>query len=377
MGRIKVLHVIGGGEFGGAEQHLLTLFRHINRQEFELHVACLFPKPLAPLVMNEGFKVHVFPMRNKFDLQPITKMASLIDTENFDIVHTHGVRANLIGRLAAKRAGVNRVVTTIHSVLAFDYKRRIDRWVNKFCEQTTRKITTRFITVSEKLALQLIADGIPSDKIVTIHNGLEIENYNPELSGKPVRDEFKIDDGTVLIGIVARLHPVKGHSYLLEATAHAVRKTPQLNLLVVGDGPEGAELEAMARRLGIEDKVIFAGFRSDIPEIIAALDFLVLPSLSEGLSLTVMEGMAMKKPVFATAVGGTPEIITSGVDGLLAPPGDVPALVQGIRDLAGDRQFAAKLGVEARKTIEDRFTAELMADRTSQLYKEINKGGTV
>lgn len=377
MGRIKVLHIIGGGEFGGAEQHLITLLRHINRQEFEIHVACLFAKPLAPLVVKEGFAVHVFPMASKFDLKPINGMASLIKKEGFDIVHTHGVRANLVGRLASKKAGVYRVVTTVHSVLAFDYKRRIDRWVNKLCEKATRKITTSFVTVSKMLAVQLETEGIPTGKIVTIHNGLEIENYNPELNGQPVKDEFKIDAKTVLMGIVARLHPVKGHSYLLEATAQAVKKIPGLTLLIVGDGPLRAGLETMTRSLGIEDKVIFTGFRSDIPEIIAALDFLVLPSLSEGLSLTVMEGMAMKKPVLATAVGGTPEIITSGVDGFLVPPGDVPALVQGIQDLAGNRDLADKLGAAARKTIEDRFTAGRMAGRTSELYKEINKGGNI
>ncbi len=371
MGRIKVLHVIGGGEIGGAEQHLLTLIRHINPSEFALHIACLFAEPFASLVREKGFPAHIFPMKNKIDWKPISKLASLIKSEGFHIVHTHGVRANLIGRLAAKRAGAGHVVTTVHSVLSFDYVRWVDRWINRLCDQTTGRITERFIVVSNMLAQQLKSEGIREDKIITIFNGLEIEKYDPEIPGLPVRQEFNIDPEAILIGIVARLHPVKGHSCLLEAMSRVLPDFPALVLMIIGTGPDRIKLEEMARRLAISKNVIFTGFRRDIPEVIAALDFLVLPSLSEGLSLTVMEGMAMSKPVLATAVGGTPEIITSGVNGLLIPPADVSALTAGIRRLIHDRKMAAEIGKAARKTIETKFTAEIMADKTARLYKDI------
>lgn len=375
MGRIKVLHVIGGGEFGGAEQHLLTLLKHTDCSQIELHVACLFSEPLAPLVKSEGFPVVIFRMKSKIDWKPISDMASLIKLEGFHIVHTHGVRANLIGRLAAKRAGVGHVVTTVHSVLAFDYNGLINRWINKMCEKITRGITERFIVVCEMLARQLKTEGISEEKIVTIHNGLEIEKYDPAVSGAYIRQEFGIDSENILIGIIARLHPVKGHKFLLEATAKVIRKIPNLLLIMVGTGPLKLELQETANRLGIASNIIFAGFRKDIPEIIASLDFLVLPSLSEGLSLTVMEGMAMKKAVLATRVGGTPEVITSGVDGLLVPPRDVAALAEGIENLAFNGKMAVEFGEMARKTIEGNFTAGLMADKTAMLYVEILEGG--
>ena len=371
MGRIKVLHVIGGGEFGGAEQHLLTLMKHVDPLEFELHAACFFSRPLAPQVINEGFPAHVFPMRNKFDLSPIKEMASLLKREDFCIIHTHGVRANLIGRLAAKRARVGRVVTTVHSVLDFDYPRRTDRFINRLCENLTRKITSRFITVSEMLEEHLAAEGISENKITTVYNGLELERYNPQIPGQSVREELGIGADKTLMGIIARLHPVKGHECLFKAMARVISSVPDLVLLVVGSGNERQRLEKAAEDLGLGDKVIFTGFRSDIPDVIAALDFMVLSSHSEGLGIIVMEAMAMQKPVLATNVGGIPEIVTPGKDGLLVAPGDPEALAEGIRILVEDRELAVRLGLSARKTVENRFSAKEMGAKTALLYKQL------
>ena len=371
MRRIKVLHIIGGGEFGGAEQHLLTLIRKIDRQEFDIHIACLFAEPLASLVDKEVFPVHIFSMQSKFDWKPVGNLASLIKREGFHIVHTHGVRANLIGRLAARRADVGHIVTTVHSVLAFDYNRWIDRWINRLCENTTRGLTECFITVCDKLAVDLAAEGVSKEKIFTIHNGLELEKYNPDVSGNPIRQEFTIAGDKIVMGIIARLHPVKGHTCLLDALSLAVKKIPNLLLMIVGTGPDRAMLEEKCRELALDRNVIFTGFRRDVPDIVAALDFLVLPSLSEGLSLTIMEGMAMKKPVLATEVGGTPEIITHLVDGFLVPPKDVESLAAGITQLSGELEKVRDMGLAARRTIEERFTAALMAEKTMGIYRNL------
>lgn len=373
MGRIKVLHIIGGGEFGGAEQHLLTLLNHLDKNIFDVHVVCLFTEPFASLVKKAGFTAHVFSMNNKLDIKPIWQMAELIRKENYNIVHTHGVRANLLGRLAAKKAGCAHIVTTVHSVLAFDYNKAIVRYINKICERLTRGITERFITVCKMLERHLVAEGIPGEKIVTIHNGIEIQNYTPELSGLHIRHEFGIDPDKIVIGVIARLHPVKGHKYLLKSVAELVKINQKVVLLLAGTGPCRKELEDIALNLGIKNNIIFAGFRKDIPEIISASDFLVLPSLSEGLSLTIVEGMAMKKAVIATAVGGTPEIITSGHDGLLVSPADESSLKEAIQRLIDNPDFADNLGIEARKTVESRFTAKIMADKTANLYIDILK----
>lgn len=375
MGKIKVLHVIGGGEFGGAEQYLLTLLRSMDRSAFELHTACLFAQPLAPLVRNEGFPARVLAMKSKLDFKPVGQMSDLIMSEGFDIVHTHGVRANLIGRLAARKAGLGDVVTTVHSVLSFDYSRWLDRHVNRLCEMSTRSLTKRFVTISHMLAGQLASEGVSGDKIVTIHNGLEIENYDPEISGLPVRKEFGINPETVVAGIVARLHPVKGHLYLLQAVVKLIREVPGLLLMIVGTGPDREKLEDAVRALGLGKNVIFTGFRKDIPEVIAALDILVVPSISEGLGLTVMEGMAMKKPVVAFRVGGIPEIITSGQDGILVPPLDTEALASALLKLVRDKQMASEIGAAARATIEERFSAGVMAEKTAQLYRDLIEGG--
>lgn len=371
MRQIKILHIIGGGEFGGAEQHLLTLLKHLDRQVFEVHVVCLFAEPLAEIMARHDFPVHVVAMKRKLDIMPVFSIAALISREKFDIVHTHGVRANLLGRLAAKKAGVRRVVTTVHSVLAFDYNRSIDRWVNTISEKMTQRITCRFITVCHLLEKHLVAEGIPQDKVRTIHNGIEIEHFNPDLSGEKIRREFNLSSEKIVISVIARFHPVKGHAYLLEAMARIVKENPQVVLFLAGSGSLKNELENLAGVLGIAKNVIFAGFRKDIPEIAAASDFMILPSLSEGLSLTIVEGMAMKKTVISTQVGGTPEIITSGSDGILVPPADVDALREAIEQLLTHPEQRVKLGERARETVEKSFTAQMMADKTAALYQEL------
>lgn len=371
MKKAKVLHIIGGGEFGGAEQHLLTLIKNIDPARFQVSVACLFAKPFAEITEDAGINTVVFEMGSKFNLKIIPLLAAYIKKEGFAIVHTHGVRANLVGRLAARMAGIKPVVSTVHSVLAFDYARRLERFINWFCERSTRGLTTHFVTVCDLLARQLVREGINPDQVTTIHNGLELEKYRQLPEPGNIRAEFKISDDTPLVGIVARLHPVKGHRFLFQAVQRALAEVAGLKLLVVGSGPDRQELEGYARELGIEGSVIFTGFRKDIPEIMQDLDLVVLSSLSEGLSLTIIEAMAVGKPVLATAVGGTPEIISDGRDGFLAPPADAAALANKIVCLAQRRDTADKVGQAARATVREKFSAAGMARKTEQLYSKI------
>ncbi len=371
MKRAKVLHIIGGGDFGGAEQHLLTLLKNIDGGRFQVSVACLFAKPFALLAKEAGISTVVFDMGSKLNLKIILALAAHIKKEGIDIVHTHGVRANLIGRLAAKIAGVDHVLTTVHSVLAFDYARKLDRMVNWLSERLTRGLTAHFVTVCDLLAGQLVGEGIKQDRVSTIYNGLELEKYSRSNDPGNIRAELHIPEAAPLIGIVARLHPVKGHVFLLQAVKQALAAVPGLKLLIVGSGPDRQELEHYAGALGIADAVIFTGFRQDIPEVMHMLDLVVLSSLSEGLSITIIEAMAIGKPVLATRVGGTPEIITDGQDGLLVPPADAGALADKIIYILSHPDMAKKMGQAARLTVQEKFTAAGMARKTEALYAEM------
>lgn len=167
------------------------------------------------------------------------------------------------------------------------------------------------------------------------------------------------------------MHPVKGHSILFYAFEQLVRDFPFLKLLIVGTGPEKKRLEEQARELGIAGNVIFAGFRKDIPEVLTAVDIVVQPSLSEGFGLSIIEAMAMEKPVVASAVGGVPEIIKNRVNGLLVPPGDPIALSEAITSVLELPGLARELARSGRETVEKKFTAEAMARKTAEVYEKL------
>lgn len=368
--RLKVLHIIGGGEFGGAERHVLTLLRFFDRQQVDARLACLFAAPLAGEARQEGIATEVFAMRGKLDLGQVPAIASYLRKEQIDIVHTHGVRANLMGRLAAGMARTPHVVTTVHSVLAMDYTSLLDRWVNQFCEWTTRRWTEKFIAVSRGLARALLASGLPAEKVTVIYNGLDLSQFR-QGAGDKVRAEFGLKPGQPAVGVVARLHPVKGHEFFLQAAAEISRDFPAARFFVVGCGAHRPALEGLTARLGIGDAVVFTGFRRDAADVTAALDVLVVPSLSEGFGLTAVEAMALGKPVLATRVGGLPEIVTSGENGLLVPPGDPAALADGLRFILRHPAEAAQLAADGRRTVEEKFSAEVMAAKTTELYRQL------
>ena len=190
-----------------------------------------------------GIHVLAIPMRHKLDFRIITKLSEIMKKEEIDIVHTHGVRANLVGRLAARLAGKSLVVTTEHSLLAQDYPGIFSRLANTMIEKLSRGITSHFIAVSGGLKQALLQQGIPEDKITVIYNGLNPEDF---VSHKPPhiwREKMGIASDVSLVAIVGRLHPVKGHRFFLQAAAKVLEDKPSIRFCVVGDGPERRSLE--------------------------------------------------------------------------------------------------------------------------------------
>ncbi len=369
--KTKILQVIGGGEFGGAEQHLMTLLRNFDKDHYEVEVACLFAAPLAGRLAKERFPHKVFPMTSKRDFKVISSLAEYLQQGKFDIVHTHGVRANLVGRLAAKRAGLKAVVTTVHSVLEFDYPRKLDLWINKVSERLTVRYTKQFIAVSEDIAKYIVEKyRVSKRKVSVVHNGLELSKYLSADGGR-VRKEFGLTDDHLVLSVISRLHPVKGHTIMFYALQHVIKAYNFVRLLVVGSGPEKENLEKIVDELGLAKYVIFTGFRRDIPDVLSATDILVQPSISEGFGLTVIEGMAMNRPVIASAVGGIPEIIKDRFNGLLVTPGDPIALSDAIISLVELPGRTAELVKAGRETVLRSFTAEKMARNTEQVYAKL------
>lgn len=368
MNRLRVLHVIGGGEFGGAERHILNLAAALDPHQVSVAVACLFARPFADIAKQAGLEAFAFPMRHKLDLRVVGRLVRLINEGGFDIVHTHGVRANLIGRLAARRAG-RPVITTVHSLLALDYPGLFTRLLNALAERLSRHLTAQFITVSQALKDVLVRSGIPADRVTVVYNGVIVDQ--PPAPAEVLRARLGYAPDTPLVGIVARLHRVKGHRVFLCAAREVLARRPGVRFLVVGAGPERQSLEALTQELGIAGAVRFTGFVENIAALMGMLDLLVVASYWEGFGLTAAEALGMGIPVISTKAGGLGEVVRHGETGLLVAPGNAGELANAILWMLDHPEEARMMAARGCEMVRQEFTVEKMARFTMQVYRKV------
>jgi glycosyltransferase involved in cell wall biosynthesis len=295
-------------------------------------------------------------------------VAALLAELRPEVVHNHMYRAELVGTRAAIALGeIGRprpyVVSTVHSSrVRSEEDRRILRLL-------TPRID-RLIAVSRSIVAKLHAEGRDTAPISLIHNGVDLERYDHQGPCCTLREEYGLPSEGPIVGVVARLEPEKGHPTLLEAWRSVVAAVPDATLLVVGEGSRREVLEALAVELGIADRVVFTGRRDDVPAVTAALDVAVLPSYREALGLSVLEAMALSRPVVASEVGGIPEMIEDGITGLLVPPHDPAALAAAIVRLLRDHPLADTLGRAGHDLVHDRFCIERMVAAVEQIYDD-------
>jgi glycosyltransferase involved in cell wall biosynthesis len=297
-------------------------------------------------------------------------LVQLLRTERVEVLHIHlvGYTGGRWALLAARLARVPATVCTIQITPA-----QRERWLTRLDRRITTAGVDRFIAVSQ-VSRQRLVDylGQSPAKIAVIPNAVELERYAtaPALAGDSVRTRHGVSPDAVLLGAVARLSPQKGLSYLIDALPAIVAQQPRVQVLLVGDGPLRAALEAQATALGVRDRVHFAGPQEDVPSYLRAMDLFVLPSLFEGLPLAVLEAMAAALPVVATAVDGTPEAVEDGVTGRLVPPRDAAAFAETVLDLLRDPAAQARMGAAGRARANE-FSVEALVDHVSSVYAEV------
>lgn len=371
--KVRLVQVIGGGEFGGAERYVLNLVCGLDRNIFEPLVACGYEGRLSRTLREEGVTVEVLPSGTG----GLSALSGLLRTVRPHIVHTHGVRGNLFGRLAARRAGVPVLVTTVHSDMALDYPAPLKRTAYMLLDRLTDPLVTRYVVVSEALKRVVVRRGTGADRITVVPNGVDTAAFHPsDAAAAWLRDLVGVGPQVRLVGMAARLHPVKGHDLFLRAAAElaAVAGTLDIRFLIAGSGPPEyrRQLEAQAQRLGLQERVLFLGEREDIPAILAGLDVAVVPSQFEAFSLSVIEAMASGTPLVATRVGAIPEIVEDGVTGLLSQPGDALDLAAKILTVLADRDLAGRLTENGLRTAE-RYSIDKFIRRMGELYLELLK----
>ncbi|MFY0543728.1 glycosyltransferase [Brevibacillus sp. H7] len=377
MNKLRVLHVIGGGEFGGAEQHILNLLSAFPTDQVEAAVVCFYDAVFADQLRRAGISVIALNQYGRFDLRLLQALRKTFRTYRPDIVHTHGVKANFFSRIAA-RGMTSKLITTVHSNLRYDYVNPLGFLIVSAMERSTRPWNDHFIAISGAIGEILRQEGVPAEKLTVIYNGMNLTPYRQtdqrEANRSRLRAEWGISSEDFVFGTVARFVPVKGLPVLIDAFARLVRHTPNQSarLVLVGDGPERPLLEEKVKEHQLEHKICFAGFRHDIPACLHAFDAFVHSSYYEGLGYTIIEAMASEVPVIATNVGGVKEFVKHEQTGLLAEAADVEGLAYAMERLANGSELRDKLASHALQAVESAFTIEQMANKTIDLYRSFN-----
>ncbi|NLY89951.1 MAG: glycosyltransferase family 4 protein [Firmicutes bacterium] len=355
-----ILYIIPYLSIGGTEKHLLSLVKGFNNEHRLFLLAP--PGESLDLFLAEGISHYPFP---RFEQHPsgipafIRGLKQIIKEHNIDLIHIHA--ANELVFLTGLLQREKPIVFTVHgfhgALKGWDY------WV---CARVSNSFADRVIAVAEAEEKILLGKGIRKDLIRTIYNG--IPDPLPLIGEE---SPVPVSGGEKIIGTIARLEETKGINYLLEAFAILNRKISGLSLVIVGTGSKEEELKEQSRRLRIEDKVIFTGYRRDVHNYINCFDVMVIPSLHEAHPLVLLEGIGHGKPVVGSAVGGIPEVINHGENGFLVPPADAPKLAENIAELLCNPALWQTMAANARRSFEQRFSTERMVVETGKVYEDL------
>lgn len=366
---MKIIHLISGGDVGGAKTHVLSLLEGLGKTQ-TVRLVCFTDGAFAQDAAKMGIDTRVLDGGVKSSIRVLSEM---IQSEHFDIVHCHGSRANMIGAILKRTIKVP-IVTTVHSDYRLDY---LGRPFHRLTYGTINTVALRMfdyhIGVSDAMVQLLIARGFDAQKLFPIYNGVEFPPPAPKLSRGEYLESLGIsfDDETVVFGIAARLNPVKDIATLIRGFSETVKACPNVRLIIAGDGEERQMLESLARELCPEHTVKFAGWVQDTDSFYSAIDVNMLTSLSEGAPYALVEGARMHCATIATRVGGIPYMMESGVTGLLFEPKDIATLSGFMIRLVENPAFRRQLGENFYEKAEKEYSALATVNHQLDIYKAI------
>ncbi len=370
---LSVFEIIADSSLTGAPRHLLTLLGGINRHKFVVSVICP-PGPLVNEIKKLKFPVFQVPMGGRADTNAINAVARLLKKYDPDIIHTHGQRAGLIGRMAARTLPIKKVHTEHTYTQEFRLGNPLLYWSHLRAMRVLDRWTDKVIAVSNAVKKFMIEAKIAKpDKIVMIYNGInpkeakitesEVENF---------RQKFNLSKSDIIIGTVGSFNQAKDTNTLIHAFSRIVARWPKAKLVLIGSGPLKRELTNLIKKLKLEDRVVFTGTVENILPAMKSFSVFVLPSLSEAFGITLLEAMRAEVPIVASKVGGIPEIITNKLNGILVEPRQPKKLAAAILNLINDKKLQRKLIGNYSSTLK-KFTAEEMVESTEDVYTSLIK----
>lgn len=369
---LRICHVTSGDLWGGAEAQIATLLPSLSKEGcFDISVVLFNGGRLAEDLKLHGIRVTVIDEANG-PMALLRHLVSYLRSESCAIIHTHKPKDTVLTGLASFLCRSGVLVRTVHGApepftgwnrFKMTFYEILSKLVNKY-------IAASVIAVSEDI--REIVSYVGSSRVRCIPNGVDLDRVRAQGDRQILRKEFGILDNETVIGIVGRLTPIKGHETFLKSAVRLVQEERHdVRILVVGEGPLKDSLRALVMSLGIRDKVIFAGHRDDVYDVIETMDIFVLPSYHEGIPMVLLEAMALKRAVIASRVGGIPEVVDHGVNGLLVSAGNEAELTEACKLLMLDRSLAARLSEAARSKVETCFSSRVMCDKVASLYEDV------
>jgi glycosyltransferase involved in cell wall biosynthesis len=378
---LRILQVAYKSEISGGERVLLNLSKNLRSRGHHLLVACPSYGPLVDILRKEGVEVKIIPIRKTYDLMAAFRLRNFILQEGVQVLHTHGMLVNIVGRIASMMVPALISISTVHltrELAAGGRAENILQWLKgkyyRALDNLTATFNDRVIAVSESVKQDLISQGVSQERIVVIRNGIEFDHHQNPLDGRNQRERKKGELGIgnrPVIGTITRFSKQKDVQTFLYAVSNVAKEYSNVQCLIVGDGDGRKELEDLCHRLGLNGNVTFLGYRKDAREILDIFDIFVLSSLWEGLPLVVLEAMAASKPVVATRVSGTAEAVVDGETGTLVPLRDSERLAESIRGLLRDQRLSQKMGEAGKQRVGRYFRVERMVDETERLYMDL------
>ena len=370
--RIRVLECIRQGQIGGGESHLLSLVENLDKSKFEPIVLSFTDGPMVSKLKDLHIPTHIIHTEKPFDITKWKKVKQLMQDEKIQLVHAHGTRANSNVFWAAK----SLCLPLVYTVHGWSFHKD-QKPVVKAIRTAGEKLLTSKADINISVSASNAASGrrhMRKFNSTVINNGIDRDRFNPAQSFRDVRAELGIDAAAKLVLFIARFTKHKQPLVLIKAFALALKQEPSLVLLMVGEGDEKADALLLCKKLNIESQVVFSPFRQDVPDVLAAADIFVLPSLWEGLPIGLLEAMSMGKAVIGTNVDGTCEVIEHEVNGLMLETDNLEnTLANAIVLLARNEQLREKYQANAMLTVKDKFNAANMTRQIEDVYASLLK----
>ena len=357
---MTILEYITPSRMGGAEEYFLRLIVNLSRQGHRVVVVtkrdCQLREAVQTLTHNENIELHGWKTSGKFDPKTLLKLRRLIRTDRIDLVHTHLTTASWLGAMAGRLSGVP-TVAHIHGADSKTWFQRADY----------------LIAVAEGVKKHLVEQGIDGSRVPVLYYGIDLEKYAAPLPTPEAKARLGLAPDTKTVGIIGSLIPRKGHRHLLNALKKIEPSVGEVHAIFAGEGAEEAALRQQTQALGLEGRVHFLGFRTDAADIMAACDGVALPSYKEGLSIAMMEAMALARPVLVTNVAGMPELVQHQKTGWMTSPGDEDELARALGQLFCEPETTHRMALTGRDFVVENFDQRACLARMERFLYSVSR----